>query len=262
MRFFRMFLLNFQNVFEYRARSFVWFIIGLIGPFTMILFWNGASQNSHGQLHFSEIASYYLLLIPVGITLTSHVEEDIAYEDIKDGMLTKYLTKPYPFYWMKFLEESPYRLLQGFYGIIIVLLTIFFFPWIGITLHGFLEGVVICSILGLGYLLSLTYKLCVGLIAFWITDIGGFLQFENMIWFVFGGYMMPLHLLPLQISNFSYTLPFAYILYYPVRALQGDLSISQLFFVLFIQMCWLVGLIICYKILWYFGIRKYTAIGQ
>src|SRR6478735_11104293 len=120
MRFFRIFLLYFQTVLEYRGRSFVSFLIAFLIPGTMILFWNGATQSKGSHIQFSTIASYYLLLIPIGVALTSHVEEDIAREDIQEGSLVKYLTKPFSYYWIKFYQEIPFRIIQGFFGVIAV----------------------------------------------------------------------------------------------------------------------------------------------
>lgn len=262
MRFFRMFLLHCQQVFEYRGRSLVWFIISLVGPLTMILFWNGAAQSSHGQLQFATIASYYLLLIPIGTALTSHVDEDIAYDDIKDGQLTRYLTRPVSFYWIKFLEEVPNRLLQGLYGVLIILGISFFFPSITLFSQNPFSIVLTCIILFLGYLMSFTYKILIGFVAFWLTDIGGFLQFENMLWYILTGYLMPLSLLPQWLGNIALVSPFSYMLYYPLLAVQGSLPITQLLFTIFIQLCWMGIMLLFYQILWTMGIKKYTAVGQ
>lgn len=257
-----MFLLHFQHVFEYRGRSLVWFIIGLVGPLTMILFWNGAAKSSNGTLQFGDIAAYYLLLIPISITLTSHIEEDIAYEDIRDGGLSKYLTRPFSFFWIKVLEESPNRILQGGYGVIIVTGLSFFFPVISPLFSDIFYVVLLILICLLGYILSFTYKSLIGFVAFWLTDIGGFLQFENMIFFVFSGVMMPLSLLPEQITKIAYALPFAYMIYYPVRAVQGKLELNELFLTIFIQLVWIMVMYVGYMLMWRIGIKKFTAVGQ
>jgi ABC-2 type transport system permease protein len=261
MRILRIFLLNFQNVFEYRSRSFVWFVIGLIGPLVMILFWYAAS-NSNSDLQFSTIASYYLLLIPISITLTSHVEEKVSNEDIKDGELTHYLMRPFSYYWFNYFEEVPYRLLQGFYGIVIVGILLYFFPYLlTIKQNPFSLLLAICIFI-LGYALSFTFKMIVGLVTFWVTDIGGFIQFEDMLFFIFAGYMMPLYLLPTQMQHIAQFLPFAYMIYYPVQAVQGALSVDQLFWTMFLQVCWLLGLVYIYSVLWHNGLKKFTATGQ
>ncbi len=263
MRFFRIFLLHFQNVFEYRSRAFIWLIISLVGPLTMILFWNGASQtNSSSEFPFASIASYYFMLMLVGVMLTSHVEVEVSHEDIRDGGLTKYLTKPFSFYWINFFKEIPYRLLQGFYSLVILIIFALLFPSLVSFVTDPLSVVLTLSIFILGYLLSFTYKMLVGFIAFWLTDIGGFLQFENMIWIMLTGYVLPLPLLPSYIESIALFSPFSYMIYFPVLAAQGSLSHSQLFFTLFVQLCWLGVLLLFYQLLWRNGIKKYTAVGQ
>ena len=59
--------------------------------------------------------------------LSSHIEEDVAEFDIQQGDLVRYLIRPFPYYWIKFIEEIPYRILQGSYGIIIMITVAVFF---------------------------------------------------------------------------------------------------------------------------------------
>ena len=101
-------LLHFEHIIEHRARSFVWFLLALINPLILILFWRGASQeNIASQISLPELTAYYFFLI-FGVTfLMAHVEEDVAYYDIKQGNLVRYLLRPISYYWIKFYEENP-----------------------------------------------------------------------------------------------------------------------------------------------------------
>src|SRR6266702_2729178 len=128
MRFFKIFFLHFQDVFEQRARSFVFFLISLVNPLILILFWKGATRSS--SFHptdwtFSTILSYYLFLTIASALLVSRIEDDVATQDIKQGQLAGYLLRPFPYIWKKFFEEIPQRLLQGMYAF--VTFGIFFF---------------------------------------------------------------------------------------------------------------------------------------
>ncbi|MCX6731284.1 MAG: hypothetical protein NTZ55_05540, partial [Candidatus Roizmanbacteria bacterium] len=55
-----------------------------------------------------------------GLFLTSHVEQEVAEMDIKQGELVNYLTKPISYYWINFIGELPYRVLQAFYAAILI----------------------------------------------------------------------------------------------------------------------------------------------
>ena len=136
MRVLRILNLQIEKLFEHRLRSFIWFLNPLINALIMLLFWRGILHDSGGSIgawNMSSITGYYFLLMIAGSFLVSHVEEEVAYRDIKDGNIVRYLIKPFSYYTIKFLEEIPYRLLQGFYGVCVlfVLIALFgkFFCW-------------------------------------------------------------------------------------------------------------------------------------
>ncbi len=130
MRILRIVALHFQQALQYRSRSFLWFLLALLNPAIYLLFWRAAINSGHiigTKVIFNDIASYYLLVVIAGALLIAHVEEDVAMIDIKQGELVKYLLKPYSYFWMKFIEEIPYRVIQGTYGWIGLLIMLLIF---------------------------------------------------------------------------------------------------------------------------------------
>jgi len=258
------FFLHFQQVFHHRLRSLVWFFIPFIQNFPLILFWSGAIKNSTPTANWtiSSITTYYVFLTIAGTTLTSHIEEDVAKIDIQQGDLVRYLLRPFPYYWIKFIEELPYRLLQGSYGIILLILSSFVFgKLIQITSDPFI--IFMSAIIAiLAYFLIFTMKMNLGLSAFWFINSRGFFDLFTIILIVFSGGVVPLHLLPVPFQILSFILPFAYTAYFPITALQGQLNITQLFQVAGTQLLWLSILLLLNHTLWNRGIRKFTAYGQ
>lgn len=265
MRYIRIILLQFQYVFEHPSHSFVYFLISIVNPLVMIVFWIGAlktSGNSLSGLQLSSITSYYFLLSLGSAFLMAHVENDVAKEDIKEGGLVTYLLKPFSYYWISFFEEIPYRVLQGLFGVLLGVVLILFFG----NFFTFSDTVLIIllSILItiLAYMISFTFKMIVGIIAFWLTDVGGFLQLIDAIIFVFAGFILPIHLFPEILRDITYVLPFPYMIYFPIVAFQGTLSIQELFRVIGVQCLWLGIFYVVYKVLWNKGIQKFTGVGQ
>src|SRR3989344_4548029 len=160
-------LLHFEHIIEHRARSFVWFLLALINPLILILFWRGASQeNIASQISLPELTAYYFFLI-FGVTfLMAHIEEDVAYYDIKQGNLVRYLLRPISYYWIKFYEELPYRVLQGFYGLIILAILFSFFGNFASLILTPLILILSVLIAIFAYFISFTFKMIVGLLAF------------------------------------------------------------------------------------------------
>ncbi len=260
----KIFLLHFQQVFQHRLRSLVWFFIPLMNNLTLILFWSGvlAQTNPDPDWNTRSMTTYYFLLTIAGAMLSSHIEEDVALYDIQYGDLTRYLTRPFPYYWIKFIEEIPYRILQGSYGIILLILfSVYFKNVIQITKDPI--TIIYASIIAvMAFFLTFTFKMNLGLSAFWFKDSRGFFELFTIILIVCSGGIIPLHLLPQSIQSIMYVLPFAYTAYFPIMAIQGNLSYVQLLYVIGMQGVWIVLFVILNRSLWKRGIYEFTAVGQ
>lgn len=260
MRYANIFFLNFQSVFQERARSFVWFLLSLFGPVLMILFWRGADIS---KTALSVISSYYFILIVGSSFLMSHSEENISLIDIQEGRMSSYLLKPFIYFSLKWMEEIPYRLLQGSFGVMI-LISFMVVLHIHISSHvsGILNIILSALIVLLGVTISQVYKTCLGFISFWTTDAYGMFQLSELLIYIFAGYIVPISFFPHNIAIFAYLLPFAYIIYFPVASVAGFFTTNQLFLILLGQFLWLSLLSLVYKILWERGIKIFTGVGQ
>lgn len=265
MRYIRIILLHFESVFEQRIRSLVWFFNSMINPLMLLLFWAGARVGNKylfSDWSAANINSYYLLLIVAGALLSSHSEEDIAYYDIRQGDLVRYLTKPFSYYWLKLIEEIPYRLLQGAYGLItLFLISLLFGNLIKATLNPqtIIIGL-ICAVLA--FFTSFTYKMCLGLLAFWIKQIRGVTQLLEIVAIIFAGYILPIDMLSPQLKSIAYTLPFSYMIYFPIRIFQGGLASVDIVRIIAGQLFWLLVFIVISRFEWRQGIKTFTAVGH
>lgn len=265
MRYLKIFLLHFEQILEYRSRSFVWFLKSAIGPLLLLVFWIGAlkgDNNIPAEWSFSTITSYYFLLIIATALLTAHIEQVVAKEDIQEGRLVKYLLKPFSYFWINFFIETPFRVLQGSMAIVASLILVSIFK-INFAFSGDVDILILSFIVALlAYFLSFLFKLIIGLLAFWLIDIHGFYQLVDVTLLIFAGYILPINLLPKFLENISYILPFAYMIYFPITAFQGKYELVQLMQIIATQIIWLFIFFMLYKVLWRRGLRKFTAVGQ
>ena len=265
MRYFRIFFLHFQDVFHNRGRAFVWFLVSFITPLLLLMFWQGAIREHgevYGQWNSSAITSYYLLLAIAMSFLIAHIEEDVAFRDIKEGALVKYLVRPFPYFFLKCMEEIPWRIIQGSFGILIFL---FFRFVLGLSLplaHGMVGILLAIIILTLAMAVSYVFKMVIGLTAFWTTDFWGTVAMIEFAFSIFGGIVAPLVLYPPPLFLVAQILPFAYIVYFPVVAIEGMLSVDQSLRVIGIQIVWIVLLYMLYGWLWKRGVKQFSAVGQ
>jgi len=229
----------------------------MVNPLIILIFWAGIPVSNRQNIN-----SYYLLLIVASALLSSHIEEDVADYDIRQGDLVRYLIKPFPYYWIKFIEEIPYRVLQGFYGIIALVIINILFKNI-IEIHpGWLtiEIGIIAAVLA--FFMSFTYKMCLGMLAFWFKQIRGITQLMEIISIIFAGFIIPIDMFPAQLKTIAYFLPFSYMIYFPVKIFQGGLAIVELKKIIVGQLIWLTIFIVINRFEWKQGIKTFTAIGQ
>lgn len=258
MRYVKVLFLHIQEAFEARSRVIVWLLMSLFNPLIMIFFWKGAKTN----VSFSFIVTYYLLFIILGSVLLAHIEVSVAYEDIRQGDLSKHLLKPFSYFMRKLLLESSYRIVQGFFGVIIIFLVLFGFrQFFNISLSPvIILGGLLLSIMG--YFVCFTYKMILGLSAFWFTEPGGLLEISDILIFLIGGYIIPLTLFPKTLEIISYILPFSYFIYFPTIAFQGKLSIPQILLVFGVQCLWLGIFAGLYVFLFRKGLKKFSGVGN
>ena len=265
MRHLRIFLLHLQYAFELRSRSFVWFLISFINASIYLLFWQGALRTGNvivEGLSLSGITSYYLLLIIAGAFLTVHIDEDIALGDIKQGHLVKYLTRPFSYFWIKFIEEIPWRIIQGLFGVFVLVgyITIFH---IQVNLIGQAQGIFFAVVIVvLAYMISFVFSMIVGLSALWVVEYSGLQQLVTVITLVLAGYVIPIEFLPSLIGLVARALPFAYMAYFPVIAIQGAMDSGAMIHTIGIQAVWLFVFLILYSQVWRRGIKRFTGVGQ
>lgn len=263
-RILRIFSFCLQDAFQYRSRALVWFILGAFNTTSVLIIWVSAF-NSGGvidaRLQLSELQVYYILLLLVTSVLMSHIEEDVAVRDIKEGGLVRYLLRPFSYFGMKLLEESPWRLMEGFYGLIIMTALVI---GMHLPLHGLSLAqlpLVILVLVG-AFFISFIFKMTIGLVSFWIVDGWALFEVVEVVLILAAGNIMPLEYLPPTFRVVAQALPFAYFVYYPIKALMGVLDISTLVHTIIVQIMWICILGALWRWLWKKGVEQFTGVGQ
>lgn len=265
MKFINIFLLFFQHVVNFRSRIFIWFLTSFLNPLSLLIFWVAVFKDREGVLTgwtLSTVTTYYFLLIIAGSFIIAHIEEDVAIKDIREGQLVAYLIKPVSYYWIKFFNETPWRIIQGFFGVIVFSIFYILFSEF-ITLPNTLTGITMAAIMVLlAFFISFTFKMIVGLSAFWFIDFWGLQQIIEVVIIILAGFVMPIEFFPDWLEKLSHLTPFPYMIYYPILSLQSKLPVAQAINVISIQIMWLGILAVVYKLVWARGIKKFTGVGQ
>jgi len=221
-----------------------------------------ANNNSLGGSTLSTVTSYYFLLILGAAFLMSHTETPILRDDIEKGELAGRLLKPLSYYWQRFFYEIPYRIFQGLLAVVIYFaLSYIYGNFLRLELS-LIQIILTIFIMIMAYMISFTFKIIIGIIALWTTDNRGIQQLVDAIIILFAGLIVPVNLLPGILEKVAYILPFSYMIYFPVIAIQGKLSFYSLSSVFGIQVIWLVILVFAFITIWKRGLKRFTDLGH
>jgi ABC-2 type transport system permease protein len=254
------FSLHIQDSFAYRAQGIIWIISDTVPTITLPLMWLAAfgARTTLNGFTKTELVAYYLAMAVCTNLVNAHPWE-IAH-DIKEGRLSIYLTRPFSYYWFIFASNLSWRLVR----------TVLFVPFFALILIIFRSYLVWADYnigadfwlsLTLAHLLSYQIAWTLGLMAFYLIEVGGLYEFYYMIGGFLAGQMAPLQMLPAAVRELSQALPFAYVLWFPVQVFLGKASREALVSGLWHQVFWIAALAIGAHFLWRAGLKRYTAVG-
>lgn len=250
-----------------RSRCAVYFGMSLFVPSIICMYWVVALKDNPtlGVLYQTDtIVTYYLVAITLSALLISHLKDEIMKREIQRGYLSQALLKPYPYYWYMFVfHEFPYRLVQGAFGILVIIAIAIFAPTLlslPLTPFAILWGAISCI---LGFFICFNLELILGALAFWFYDLKLVYNAYEVVFILLGGMNMPLFLLPDALEKFVSFTPFPSIIYSPTLIVIGRVhELSQVFSLIFAQLFWIAITTVMYIIIWKKGIKIYSASGQ
>ncbi len=204
---------------------------------------------------------FYYLIVPLIFRIQQGQGIGFLSREIYDGSLNKYLLYPislYHYKMMTYLANSLFFLLQLFlilfiYNILFYNPEIFYFSFINIIAFLCILAVVSVTFF---YLFTI-----VELLAFWydsIWSLGVILRFGSSF---LGGALIPLSFFPEWARYLISFTPFPYLIDFPMRSLQGALSVSEFFTKILITICWLLFFRFVSRRIWEKGKYVYTGVG-
>jgi len=242
----------------------MWLLIAFINPLVLLLFWQGifASKSYVGEWDAIQINSYYLFIIVASALLMQHVELQIANIDIYRGDLVRELLKPVSYFKVKFIAEFPWRFIQGFYAVCMVVFLVVALKK-PVILFPHTEQLFLIFLIAVNaYFLSFYFKMVLGFFAFWLTNLYGLMESNDVLTIMLSGLVLPLELLPSWLQYVAVFTPYPYILHYPVAASIGLYSSHELIWVILIQLAWIATFFGLSKFMWSKGLKQFTGVGQ
>jgi ABC-2 type transport system permease protein len=231
-------------------------------PVIYLVVWTTIAEQSGGSVDgitAGQFAAYYIvwtLVRNMNIVFTPYGWE----WRIREGQLSAALLRP-----LHPLHDD----VAGFAGwkfVVIVLwlpiaavLWIAFDPVLDPTL---LEVCVFAAAIWGAYLIRTMFLSLLGMITFWTTRVSAIFELAIALELLLSGRLVPLQLMPQWAEDLAYALPFMWTFYFPIQALVGDYSTSELLGGLAVQAAWIVVLTAFARLVWRFAIRRYSAVGN
>jgi ABC-2 type transport system permease protein len=251
-----------MSQFQYRVANY-FYMIGMIAePVIYLVVWSTIAQSQGGAVGgytAGEFAAYYIvwtLVRNMNIVFTPYGWE----WRIQRGVLSAELLRPiHPIHFDLSYFAGWKVVVIVLWLPIAVILALAFRPTLDPTL---LEvGVFAIAIWG-AYLIRSMWLWALGMLTFWTTRVSAIFELYFAAELLLSGRLVPMSLLPVWAQRLASFLPFQYTFGFPIEALIGQLTPQQLLFGLGMQVFWTVAGWVVVKIVWRFGIRRYSAVGS
>jgi ABC-2 type transport system permease protein len=100
------------------------------------------------------------------------------------------------------------------------------------------------------------------MICFWTTRVGAIYELYFALELVLSGRLVPMTFMPAWVQAAAAVLPFQWTFYYPINALVGQPTPTELIAGLAYQSLWILIGILLVNIVWRFGIRRFASVGN
>ena len=248
--------------FQYRVANY-FYMIGMIAePVIYLVVWSTIAEAQGGQVGGytpGQFAAYYIvwtLVRNMNIVFTPYGWEG----RIQRGRLSMELLRPiHPLH-------SDIAFFAGWKVVVIILwlplaaiLTWIFKPQFSTSL---LEiAIFFCAIWG-AYLIRTMELSLLGMISFWTTRVAALYELFFALELVLSGRLVPMSLMPDWVQRVASFLPFQWTFGYPIESLIGALAPADLLRGLGMQLLWITLLTGLVSLVWRFGIRRFSAVGN
>lgn len=258
------FKISFLSSFHYRFNTIISLLFGNISIAITIMFWiliyQGDDSKVLNGFALQDMITYFL----VGNIFRSFIINGSGFQYsnmIKNGGLNSVLVKPYnigtALYFKNFSNIITGGLPQFILVVVLMPILYKYLSW------NFSVKNSICLLMCLiiSTISSHLVWSILGLMAFWIEEANAVMwSFAVLLNFI-SGMFIPLDFFPKWCSSLIEVLPFSSWGYIPTKIYLGAYDVNKMCFLLFLNLLWIIVLLLVYKCVWTRGIRKYSSVG-
>jgi len=260
----KVFDIGLQNTFVYRWNFLLRSLFGIIPLIGTVFLWQSIFESRGEAIQgyeFGQMVFYFMLVILVD-NLIMPTEDDwqIAAE-IRDGLMSSLLLKPLNHLAYRFSLFASYRVLYTAVTMVPVVVIFWYFQrFIRLPEDPSTWGLALVS-LAMAAWIQFLIAYSMAMLAFWILEISTIVFILYSFEYFLSGQLFPLDLMPGWFQEVVKWLPFTYELYFPVAVFLERVKGPDLWVGLGIQAGWCILMFGLARTLWFFGVRRYGAVG-
>ncbi len=229
--------MQFKQYSIYKSTFWLWTLNRIVEIIVYIFVWKAIYNQTGdaGGFTIEEMITYYILVISIKSFALWGINDEIAHS-IRNGNINKELLNPISYFQYYFginLGEMAFAFVVGLAAFVLCILF-----W-GITLPLNLINILYVAIVVIiGIPITFCLQMIAGTIGFYSSSIWGIEILRIAIISIFSGVIAPITLFPNWFQNLANVLPFKDLIYTPVNIWLGNVSGSEIIFVIIKQVLW------------------------
>lgn len=246
-----------QELFEYRFDFIASTSKYSMMVIMMTLIWVAVGKTADLPLTSQETVRYFFfsaMLFSLSNFHTSYIEDDIRL-----GLLNKFLLKPISAFGYYFVYESAAATLET------LLKALVMFPFLWLFGFGFsleISRVLLCLLFfPVIFCFAFTFFSLISGLAFWITEAFAVRWAVTILMRFVAGTLLPISFFPTSIQAIMYWLPFQHLAYTPIQIIQSKMTLTEGWISLAILVCWTLVMQILRYFQWQAGYKQFEGSG-
>lgn len=256
----RVLALNIGMTFIYRGDFLLLQIASVLTPLVSLAVWQAALAAGATVGVTAEFLTTYFILVAVVNMLTSSWTAWFLAEMIRDGHLNKWLIRPVSVHLDGFANNLGEKTIKLLLLAPLILILIIVMPGQLSVPGSPARWLLFVLAIGIAMVISYIFDIARGSLAFWFEDVQGFNLAISIMTPVLSGAVVPLALMPPEISGITLWQPFRFMLSFPMEVLLGQVP-GGLLFGFAQQLLWLAVFATVAVVIWRLGLRSYSAVG-
>ncbi len=241
---------------EYRVEIVLWMLAGIL-PFILMAVW--VSAASHHNYGFSpvEFARYFLSVFithqMISVWVIWEFEEHVLY-----GYLSNFLLQPMDPVW-RYVSSHVAERLSRFPFLALLIVAFFLLYPEAFWIPSLKNLLLFLLVVNLAFATRFLLQYSIAMLSFWMERVSAFEEIHFLMFLFLSGYIAPLQLFPGVVREVVMWTPFPYMINFPVSILMGkEVDIVR---GIAVMGGWLIVALVINRILWYVGLKRYSAMG-